>query len=130
MGKRPLEGYQGTGYCGSRSYGKHCSYVYVLKCTYALRRANEPPMNIKLKRFVKPYGIDLALTNCNQWFHVDVSPSSSSPCARDLLEMSVTKTIQFTYYIGYAMRGKSWNANDGWTEREIEEFNRNSWFFV
>jgi hypothetical protein len=122
MGKRPLEGYQGKGYCGSQSYGKHCSYVYVLKCTYALRRANELPMTIKLKRFVKPYGLDLALTNCNQWFHVDASPASSSPWARDLLEMSVIKTVQFTYCVGYTMRGRSWNANGGWTEREVEEF--------
>ena len=122
MGKRPLEGYQGKGYCGTQSYGTHCSYVYVLKCTYALRRANELPMTIKLKRFVKPYGLDLALTNCNQWFHVNgqASPPSSSPWARELLKMSVTKTVQFTYCVGYTMRGRSWNAKDGWTEREVE----------
>ena len=66
------------------------------------------------------WGIDLALTNCNQWFHVDASPPSSSPWARDLLKMSVTKTVQFTYCVGYTMRGRSWNAKDGWTEREVE----------
>ena len=100
----------------------------MLKCTYALRRANELPMTIKLKRFVKPYGLDLALTNCSQWFHVDASPASSSPWARDLLEMSVIKTVQFTYCVGYTMRARSWNANGGW--RTIEELSRKYWFFV
>jgi hypothetical protein len=36
--------------------------------------------------------------------------------------MSVIKSVQFTYCVGYTMRGRSWNANGGWTEREVEEF--------
>ena len=121
MGKRPLDGWQGRGYHGSQSYGKHCSYVYVLKCTYVLRRANELPMTIKFERFVKPYGLDLALKNCNNWFHVDASPASSSPWAREMLGMSVVKTVQFAYCVGYTMRGKSWNAAGEPLERDSLE---------
>ena len=121
MGKRPVDGWQGRGYHGSQSYGKHCSYVYVLKCTYVLRRANELPMTIKFERYIKPYGLDLALTNCNHWFHVDASPPSSSPWAREMLGMSVVKTVQFTHCVGYTMRGKSWNADGEPLERDSLE---------
>ena len=86
--------------------------MYVIKCTYAVRRANLIPMTFKLRRFVKPDCLSIALHNSDHWFHVNTSPplTEYAPWAKELLEMSVVKTVQFTYAVGWDMRAKSWNG--------------------
>ena len=119
MGKPPFQGFQGAGAGGRKSYGKHCRYVYVIKCTYAVRRANRIPMTLKLRRLVKPDCLSIALRNSNHWFHVNSSPPliGFGPWAKDLLEMSVVKTVQFTYCVGWEMLAANGERSSEWCSK-------------
>jgi len=75
------------------SYGKYCSYVYVLRWTYsrrACRRAGLSPSLQQFKKYVKQETLMETINNIHHWLHDTGS----------LIEMSVVKTVQFSDFNG------------------------------
>ena len=78
------------------SYGKYCSYVYVLKYTYSRRACRRAGVSLSLqqfKKYVKEENLVEAISNIHHWLHDTGS----------LMEMSVVKTVQFSDCNGRAL---------------------------